>query len=65
MHKIRYYLVVIALTAALSGLSLLGSGSLAHTASKNHAAAVSASLALSSRSLRPFGQCPGGGNNDC
>lgn len=69
MKKVRSFLATIALIATLGGLSLtgMGAGTLAHAtahASSVHAVSV-VGQGTSSLAYKPYGQCPGGGTNDC
>lgn len=69
MHKIRYYLVAIALLASLSGFSFLRSGSLANTTFSHQISAISiASVVGKSPRLVAFtfrAPCPSNGSDDC
>jgi hypothetical protein len=66
MKKIRCFLAIMALLAALSGFSLQGSGAMANAVSSGHASSVSVpAVAGKSVALRIYGQCPGATSNDC
>jgi hypothetical protein len=69
MNKIRCSLAAIVLVAALSGLFLQGSGSLANAAASRNASAVGSSFVVGqlarSGVLRPLGPCPSPSAWDC
>ena len=63
MKKVRCFLAVIGLLVTLGGFSLqgMGVGSLINATAHMQTSSVQAS----SVAYRPYGPCPGGGEDDC